>query len=127
MSVNSRRKGKRGELEWADYLRGLGFSGARRGQQYHGLEGEDVVGGIPETHCEVKRTEQLSLYKAMAQAVQDADDLVPYVAHRRSRKDWLIVLRAQDLRRLAALVYDGERHAEKQTHEGHGSEPGIQG
>lgn len=106
--MNSRRKGKRGELEWAAALRDLGFVKARRGQQFNGLGGEDVVDGIPGTHCEVKRTEALRLHEAMAQAVRDAGSAVPYVAHRRNRSEWLVVVRARDLLDLARLLYNPE-------------------
>lgn len=104
--TNSRAKGCRGEREWRDMLRSMGYDGARRGQQYSGANGDpDVVGGIPNTHCEVKRVESLSLYKAMEQAVEDArDGEVPYVAHKRNRKDWLVIVRACDLEQFAKEI-----------------------
>lgn len=93
--INSKSKGKRGELEWARFCRDQGYD-CRRGQQYSGIEGEDVV-GLPGIHCEVKRTERLSLYDAMDQARRDATDgQLPIVAHRRNRSDWLVVMRAED-------------------------------
>ena len=96
--MNSRRKGKGGELEWCHVLRELGYVAAR-GQQYHGgVDTPDVVGGIPGTHCEVKRRERLNIDDAIDQAIRDSGDiLVPYVAHRRNRRPWLVTLRAQDL------------------------------
>lgn len=94
--INSRDKGKRGERQWAAFCRDQGYSNARRGQQYNGIEGEDVV-GLPGIHCEVKRTERLNLYDAMDQARRDAKPgLLPIVAHRRNRCDWLVVMRAED-------------------------------
>ena len=104
MGKASRDKGKTGEREAAACLRDLGFPGARRGVQYHGLEGEDVVGAIPGAHCEVKRTERLTLYSAMEQAIADAGEAIPFLMHRRSRRPWLVVLRAEDLVRFARLV-----------------------
>lgn len=100
----SRRKGARGEREWAEFLRNeLGCEDAHRGRQYHGGHGTpDVAAGVPNTHAEVKRCERLSLYEAIAQAVADAEeDDVPYVAHRRNGKDWLVCLRAIDLESFA--------------------------
>ena len=103
--MNSNSKGKRGERQWAQFLRDLGYSEARRGQQFCGSpDSPDVVDGIPGTHAEVKRTERLQLHAAMAQAIADAGDAVPYVASRRNRDDWLVTLRASDLKRLAELL-----------------------
>ena len=52
--MNSRRKGKRGELCVAHFLKENFGLNARRGQQYCGANGDaDVVGGFPNTHCEV--------------------------------------------------------------------------
>ena len=103
--VNSRSKGKRGELEWAWYLREqLGLE-ARRGQQFSGSpDSPDVVGGFVDTHCEVKRVERLNVDSAMDQAVSDCGDATPYVAHRKNRADWLITVRAVDLLAFAKSV-----------------------
>lgn len=96
--TNGCQKGKRGERGWRDVLRSLGWAGARRGRQYSGSpESPDVVNGIPGTHVEVKWVEQLSLYDAVDQAVRDAGSSVPYVAHRRNRRPWLVTVRASDL------------------------------
>lgn len=93
--VNSRQKGKRGELEWAVFLRGHGYA-ARRGQQYNGLGGEDVVAeDLPGLHFEVKRTERFP-HEAVDQAARDAGGRVPVVAWRRNRGPWLVILRAED-------------------------------
>lgn len=94
MAINSRRKGKEGELEFARLCREQGYN-ARRGQQYNGLEGEDVV-GLPGIHVEVKRVEKLNLEAAMEQAIRDADGKIPIVAHRKNNQKWLITMRAAD-------------------------------
>ena len=96
--MNSRSKGKRGELDWAAFLREAGWTGARRGAQYHGgSDSPDVVcPGLEGYHAEVKRTESLSVYKAMEQAIKDSGGKKPYVAHRRNNQEWLVILRAQD-------------------------------
>ena len=106
MVVNSRDKGKRGEREWAKYLRAhFGCLEARRGQQFAGgPDSPDVVDGIPGTHAEVKRTERLQLHASMVQAIGDAGDSIPYVASRRSREDWLVTIKASDLARFAEAV-----------------------
>lgn len=56
MPINSRAKGKRGELEAVKYLKSLGFSDARRTQQYNGLGKGDVMcaESLPRLHLEVK-------------------------------------------------------------------------
>ena len=93
----SRTKGARGELEWAAFLSENGFP-ARRGRQYHGRpEAPDVVcEPLAGYHFEVKRTEKLSVYKALEQATTDSDFQVPVVAHRRNQKDWLVIMDGKD-------------------------------
>ena len=94
--MNSRRKGKEGELELSKILRGYGYE-TRRGQQYAGANGDADVIGLPGVHIECKRVEQLNLNKAMEQAVRDArDGKVPTVFHRRNRQPWLVTLRLED-------------------------------
>lgn len=100
----SRNKGKRGELEFAALCREYGFD-ARRTAQFCGKTGAAAdVEGIPGVHVEVKRTEALCLYDAMAQSIRDAEaggrGEMPIVAHRRNGEDWLIVLQAEDFFRL---------------------------
>ena len=103
--MNSKAKGKRGELEWVRFCRGQGYD-VRRTAQYCGnpLRGgnmdsdpSDCV-GLPGVHIEVKRTEHLRLYDAMEQAVRDSRGSggLPIVAHRRNNSDWLVVMRAED-------------------------------
>lgn len=108
MGRMQRSKGARGEREWRDELRRMGFTDAIRGRQYSGHpDAPDVAHGIPGTHPEVKRTESLSLYKAMEQAAGDAGNSIPYVAHRRNRREWLVVIRADDLLQFARHVLNG--------------------
>ncbi len=95
--MNSRRKGKRGELGFAEYLRAHGFQ-ARRGQQFSGSsDSPDVVHSIPGVHFEVKRTERGNPYDWLAQAIRDSGNKLPVVAHKRNRRDWIAVLRMDDL------------------------------
>lgn len=96
MGGTSREKGKRGERECAALLRAHGFD-ARRGQQFNGSDGSADVVGLPGFHVEVKRTESLRVYEAVRQAESDArEGEVPVVLHRRNRKGWLAILRADD-------------------------------
>jgi Holliday junction resolvase len=92
MSAMQRRKGANGERELSAELRRLGFADARRGQQFSGIEGRDVV-GIEGLHLESKRTERLSLYPAMTQAERDAAvGDVPVVCHRANRRPWVAIV-----------------------------------
>lgn len=57
MPINSRAKGKRGELEAVKYLKSLGFADARRTVQYNGRGGRGDVEcpeSLPNIHLEVK-------------------------------------------------------------------------
>lgn len=88
--MNSKDKGKRGELELAKILREYGYD-TRRGQQYSGIGGDDVV-GLPGIHIECKRVERLNIYEAMAQSVRDCKGDVPTVFHRKNNQKWLVTL-----------------------------------
>ena len=104
--TNSRAKGKRGELQFAHWLRDNFGLKARRGQQYCGLAGNaDVVGGFPNTHAECKWCEALNLTRAMGQAVADCKgDAIPYVVSKKKRQDMLITVRASDLKDFCTAV-----------------------
>jgi Holliday junction resolvase len=92
--VNSKRKGKGGELELVHKLNELGFS-TRRTAQYNGKENgslADLV-GIEGVHIEAKRVERLNIDTAMEQAIRGSkEDEVPMVFHRRNRKGWLVTM-----------------------------------
>lgn len=105
--MNSRDKGKRGELAFAAYLRDHGWHKARRGVQHSGgPDSPDVAEGPPGYHFEVKRVEKLRLWDALAQAMADAGDdvetvdglvpVVPVVAFKRNRYEWVAILRMDD-------------------------------
>ena len=95
--MNSNRKGKRGEREFAGICRDNGYP-ARRSVQYAGgvEESADII-GLPGVHVEVKRVERLILDDAMAQAVRDAaGGRLPVVAHRRNRGQWLVTMQVEE-------------------------------
>lgn len=96
--TNSTRKGKKGELELAAWLRERGHV-ARRGRQYSGSpESPDVVcDSLPGIHIECKRVERFNAYDAIEQATADAGHKRPLVAHRRNRGEWLAIMRLDDL------------------------------
>lgn len=90
--MNSREKGKRGELQAAKVLKEYGYE-TRRGQQFSGANGDADVVGLPGIHLEIKRVEKLNISKAMQQSIQDAKDgEMPVVMHRRNREIWLVTM-----------------------------------
>ena len=102
--INSREKGKKGEREIAKLIRERGYD-VRRGQQYNGLEGEDVV-GLDYIHIEVKRVEQLNIDNAMEQAKRDAKlGQIPAVFHRKNNKKWKVTLEFEDFMTLYDSYY----------------------
>jgi Holliday junction resolvase len=101
----SRDKGQRGEREFAAELQTLFGIHARRGVQYHGgADSPDVISDFADVHFEVKRCERLSLYPAMQQAVEDAGEKIPVVCHKQNRKEWLVVVRLDDLPKLVSAL-----------------------
>ncbi len=99
--INSRNKGACGERELARELtRVLGIE-ARRGRQFCGSpDSPDVQTSLDAVHFECKRVEKFNLYSALNQATQDAGDKIPVVAHRKNQREWVIVVRLDDLPRL---------------------------
>lgn len=95
--MNSRNKGKRGELELAHKLAEYGYN-TRRGQQYCGANGDADVVGLPGIHIECKRNESLNIHNAMNQAVNDSEGTgdTPVVIHRKNRTEWLVTMRLDD-------------------------------
>lgn len=101
----SRDKGKRGERDARDALiEHLGCE-AKRGQQHCGGEDSpDVKTSIDGVHFEVKRTEKLSLYQALEQAIGDAGSNVPVVLHRKNNKPWVAIVELSRLKELAERI-----------------------
>ena len=90
--MNSRSKGKRGELELCRKLREYGYS-CSRSVQYCGANGDADVAGLPGIHIECKRVERLNLTEAMKQARRDAlPGEFPVVFHRRNDEPWLVTM-----------------------------------
>lgn len=97
MMINSKRKGKVGELELVNILKDRGLT-ARRTQQYSGTDGtSDVIcEELNDFHIEVKRDERLNVQKALTQAENDSTDKIPIVAHRKNREKWKVTLYLDD-------------------------------
>jgi Holliday junction resolvase len=101
--INSKRKGKVGELELSKKLKEYGYA-ARRSVQYNGKEeeGQADVLGLPGVHIECKRTERLNLYDAVEQAKRDCEgkEQLPVVFHRKNKSEWLAIMTLDDFMNL---------------------------
>ena len=91
--MNSKQKGKRGELELAHLLQTYGYP-AERGVQYSGLKGNADVVGVEGLHIECKRSERVTEEDFIKQAERDArKGQVPIVMYRRNGEEWKALLR----------------------------------
>jgi len=131
MGAMQRRKGSRGEAEWAAYCRDhYQLADSRRTAQRMGAPDSNDVVTWPGTFCEVKRVEKLNVEDAMRQAEEDCvggtwvgemngvqvslpvRTAIPYVAHRRNRTEWLVTLRAADLIEFCRRVLANQQQLE---------------
>ena len=102
--MNSQKKGKRGEREFAKILNKIFGSNVRRTPQSGGLSFKgDIIDIDPDSilstiHFEIKRQESLNIWKAYTQAVLDSrgTNKIPVVAHRKNNTGWRITLDAMD-------------------------------
>lgn len=113
--MNSKAKGNRGERELAGILRGHGYDAHRNDQMYKGgMENPDV--SLPGIHIEVKRTERLSLYDALAQAQRDANGkALPAVMHRKNHAPWVVIMTLDDWINLYREWEAGRRKGEPEV------------
>jgi hypothetical protein len=96
--MNSKQKGKRGELEFCKVMKNHGYE-CRRTVQYNGKaeDGQADVKGLEGIHAEIKRVEKLNIYNAMGQAIHDAKDgELPTVFHRKNNCEWLVTMKLED-------------------------------
>ena len=101
--VNSRRKGKTGELELVHKLKGYGYK-VRRSQQYAGINNDADVVGIEGLHIECKYTANGhgKCYEWIDQANSDRrEDEIAVVMHRKVSKEsrgneWLVTMLIDD-------------------------------
>ena len=116
MAINSKKKGAAGERELVNVLKDYGYN-CRRGQQYNGLEGEDVV-GLDYIHIECKRVQALNLDEAIEQAKRDArGNQLPAVFHRKNNKKWKVTMELQDWIKLYNEFYSGRKLEERNNYE----------
>ena len=108
MAINSKMKGKRGEVEICRVLKGYGFE-ARRSVQYNGKaeDGQADIIGLDGIHAEIKRVERLNIYDAMTQANHDAKaDELPTVFHRKNNAKWLVTMSLDDWMKLYKAYFE---------------------
>jgi hypothetical protein len=138
MAINSRRKGKVGELEAAEVLRTtFGWNCGRTAQ--HCGNSEDSadlrITEAPSLWVEVKRVQALSVPKTMKKATEQCGRRCPVLLHRTNRSPvgWLLTIRLSDLPRLvhaydvaqgAALASPPLPHANASQGEGGGQPAG---
>jgi Holliday junction resolvase len=96
MAINSRQKGKRGELALVNELKKHGYD-VRRSQQYCGNTGDamDII-GLQGIHIECKNSKVLRLREYLEQAKNDAEKAtkgnLPAVFYKIPRGDWVTIM-----------------------------------
>ena len=104
----SRAKGKRGQSEFARLAEEAGFDAIDMGN----LQASSTT-KVPDVTVddiaivEVKRREKFSIYPTLEQAVEAYEGYrlrkpcaFPAIAHRRNRKEWVVILRLDDFWKL---------------------------
>lgn len=111
MPINSRQKGKRGELELCHTLMSLFGWKVERSVQYNGNAGDAdlIVQGFPDLFVESKRVQKLDLSKAMRVAKDQSKGKLPVICHRKNGEDWMITLPLDQLMRLSVMVSSAPR------------------
>jgi len=108
--MNSKQKGKRGELELVRKLKEYGFD-TERTVQYNGKaeDGDADLRGLPNIHIECKRVEKLNIYDAISQAKHDAKGgKLPAVFHRKNNCKWLVTMEIDDWMEIYQEYFQGE-------------------
>lgn len=104
MPINSRQKGKTGELDAARALTLRGHP-SHRSQQFSGRAGDAdlVCPSLDRFHLEVKRVQGGNIHDWIAQSVGDAKfGKVPIVMHRKNNREWVVSMPLDDFLKLAA-------------------------
>ena len=110
--MNSKAKGKRGELDLVEALRTAGYANARRSAQYCGNTGDapDIT-GVEGLHIECKRVETFRDEVALQQAEGDAKKgELPIVMYRRNKEKWKVCIRLDLFMLIWKELTDLQRH-----------------
>lgn len=126
--INSKAKGKRGERYVVNEFKEHGYD-CNRTAQFKGNTGRaDDIEGIDYIHCEVKFVENLSLSKAMEQAVRDSRaskrQAYPTVFHKKAREKLMVTMLFDDWINLYNSYYSDMKLKER-GNEQEGSEQEI--
>ena len=118
MAINSRTKGKVGELSAVTALAELfGWSGRRTQQRTGWSDGNspDIeIDQTPDLFWEIKRVERCNIPRALTLAVKQCGRRCPVIMHRpnRSPNGWMLTIRLTDL---ARLVHAYQRAIDAET------------
>ena len=102
IKINSKAKGKKGELEFSHECEKYGLIGVHRTAQTNGKLEQSLADceGLDGIHIEVKRVEKLNIDNAMEQAERDLETKkekrIPVVFHRKNRKSWLATMKFEE-------------------------------
>ena len=107
---SAQAKGRRAEIELAQYLRENGFTDARPGAPLNYGKEADIT-GISGLHIECKRHEKIELNKWYEQAAADAERMQDgklVVIFRQNRRQWMIALSLADFLELKEAAANGQ-------------------
>lgn len=106
MPINSRSKGKRGELSARDAVREhWSAPECVRSAQAAGAYAADLLHAGYAVHVEVKNVARLGTERYMLQAERDADESeLPVVVMKQSRGEWCVMLRLSDSVKFADML-----------------------
>ena len=115
--LNSKAKGKRGELFVVNKFKENGFE-CNRTAQFKGNTGRaDDIEGIDYIHAEVKFVENLNLSRAMEQACWDSNQskkrAFPTVFHKKNRERLMVTMLFDDWIELYKSYYSDMKLKEK--------------
>lgn len=107
MGKPSRDKGRRGEQELAKLYKAQGYSDCYRTPNSGGLQVKGDLQGVGNLHIEVKRIEKLNIWKALQQAVEEAEpDQTPALHFRRNSGSWYVALPLESFFKLLHAAND---------------------
>lgn len=117
MPINSKHKGKKGELYVVNRFKENGYE-CNRTAQFKGNTGRaDDIEGIDYIHAEVKFVEKLNLSEAMNQAIRDnlASDrqAFPTVFHKKNYQELMVTMRFSDWIKLYNEYYSSMKLEER--------------
>lgn len=116
--MNSKAKGKRGELEARDFVRQHWFAPqCIRSAQAGGAFTADLLHAGENLHVEVKRRQRIAATHFMRQAEGDCGDMdVPVVLMREDNyPSWLVVLRIEDTEKFLNIIANNKETSDGRT------------